>query len=182
MKYSTQIQPTATPVDIVEVANGLTFITRFTDLTPYTLIALLQGYGCSSDMLKRTENNASIFNYATSSLDFFVTSNIHTFAACSTNKTKSIRNEKGQEFVQQTEIIDLIESFEGSFERSGTYIDMSKITLSQGMEKISFTYTPPVFETAMRYLVFLKESLYLEEIHKERFLLVLYIPKQSRRR
>lgn len=180
MKYSIQIQATAVPVDIVESKEGLTFVTSFTELIPYTLLALMQGYGCSTDMLKRIENNSSIFSYKVSPIDIYTTSNIHTFAACCTNRMKSLRNDKGQEFVDQVEIIDLVESFEASFETPGTYINIGKLTKDAGRESISFSYTPPVFETAMRFLVFFKQTFHLDGIHKEKYLLVLYVPEQKK--
>jgi hypothetical protein len=178
LKYGVQIQATAVPVDIVESKNGITFVTSFTELIPYTLVALLQGYGCSSDMLKRIEYDSSIFSYKLSPIDIFITSNVHTFAACCTNRTKSIRNEKEQEYLDQVEIFDLIESFEGSFESPGTYVNISRLTPEDGLKSISFNYSYPIFETGMRYLVFLKQSFHLDGVNKERYLLILYIPEQ----
>jgi hypothetical protein len=180
MKYGIQTPATPIPVELIESKEGITFVTSFTELIPYTFSALLQGFGCSPDMIKRIEYNSSIFNYKVPVIHMFTTSNIHTFAACCTNGMKSLRHETGEDYVDQIEIIELIESFEGSFENSGTYVNIGKIIPGEGKKIVSLEYSPPIFETALRYLIFLKQTFNFEGIYKEKYMFVLYVPEEKR--
>lgn len=177
MLYSTQISPTPVPVDIIECKEGLISVTSFDELIPFTLRALLQGYGCSVDMLDRLENQSSILGYKVSPIDIFITYNPHTFAACSTNTNKTLHPGTNEELLEQNEILDLVESYPGSFERAGTYINIKRILDADGFFQTPLLqYEPPIFDTALRYLAFCKHSYSLGKLKKDRYMLVLYIP------
>lgn len=177
MRYTTQLKATPVPVDLVGCKEGLIYVTSFNELIPFTLRALLQGYGCSSDMLDRLENQSSILHHQSSPIDIFITYNPHVFATCCTNINKTFHVEKTAEYLEQNEILDLVESFPGSFEKPGTYINIRRIASADDFFKYPILqYDPPIFDTALRYLTFCKHSYALEELKKDRYMLVLYIP------
>lgn len=177
MRYTTQLKSTPVPVDVVECKEGIIHVTTFDELIPFTLRALLQGYGCSSDMLNRLEHQSSILSFQAAPIDIFITYNPHTFAACSTNINKTLHLGNNHEYLEQNEILDLVESFVGSFERAGTYVNIKRIVTDVGFFKHPILqYEPPIFDTALRYLTFCKHSYALGQLKKERYMLVLYIP------
>ncbi|MHC1749518.1 MAG: hypothetical protein AB9856_14700 [Cellulosilyticaceae bacterium] len=176
MEYGTHFLTTPTPVGIVEGKEGLSKVTTFTELLPFTLRALLKGYGCTDDMLNRLENTSSILSLNLSPIDFFVTSNPHCFAACTTTSSRSITI-SNQVLVEQHEIIDLVESLPGSFKSPGTYQRIASVDASKNsLDQRSLNYTPPVFETALRYLTLSKHTYIAGDAHIEKYFMVLYIP------
>lgn len=176
MEYGTHFLTTPTPVGIIEGKEGLSKITTFTELLPFTLRALLTGYGCTEDMLNRLEKESSILSLKLSPIDFFITYNPHCFAACTTNSSRSITVDN-EVLVEQNEIVDLVESLPGSFKSPGTYQRIAAVRKTKkAIEERTCNYTPPVFETALRYLVLSKHTYIVGKMPIEHYFMVLYIP------
>lgn len=177
MEYGKDYKSTAAPVDIVEGPEGLIKVTQFYEMLPFTLRALLQGYKCTDEMLDRVEQHTGIFNGEYAPVDFFITYNPHTFAACITQTNTSIYLGNDRDILLQNEIVDLVESLPGSLERSGMYQYLRKIDCKKGkVELKKRVYEPPIFDVALRYLSLSKSKYTVGPVSEETCIMVLYIP------
>lgn len=180
MEYGSGYKVTSVPVEIVESENGLSKVTEFDEVTPATLRALLKGYNCTDDMANRVENQSSIIGTQYSPIEFFVTYNVHSFAACITNTTKDIQIGHGVGVLQQIEILDLVESLPGSIKRYGTYHYLKRVDERKKHIKTSkLRYVAPIFDTSLRYLCLSRYIQKLGDVEEERYLMVLYIPSEK---
>lgn len=177
MEYGKDYKLTVVPVDIMEGQEGLIKVTEFDEIIPLTLRALLKGYKCTNDMLDRMENESGIVGVKFSPIEFFITYNAHTFAACLTYTNKSLHLEHDKGVLVQNEIMALVESLPGSLKRPGTYQYLRSIDEKSNKIKVKKRiYEHPIFDTSLRYLSLSKYKQVIAGVNEERCLMVLYIP------
>lgn len=179
MEYGREYAATVTPVELLEAPEGLQKVTTFEEITSYTLRALLKGYKCTDQMLDRLEYESSIVSNMYTPIEFFVTDNPHSFAACITNSVKSIQVNKYTNILYQNEILDLVESLTGSLKRPGNSISLKR-RKGRMIYLKKFNYESPIYDMSLRYLSLSKYTEIIDEIKLERFLLVLYLPKENK--
>lgn len=129
-------------------------------------------------MLKRVEQELEVDKIHFSPIQFFITYNPHSFAACITQTNNSIHLGGERDIFVQNEILQLIESFPGSLKRWGQYQYLRRI--DKGKQKIivkQLVYEPPVFDLALRYLSLSKYTQVIESVSEEKYFMVLYIPQ-----
>ncbi len=177
MEYGKDYRATVVPVDIVEGPEGLIKVTDFYEMIPFTLRALLAGYKCTDEMLDRVEQHSGIFEGGFFPVEFFITYNPHTFAACITHTSTSIHLGNNRDILMQNEIMDLVESLPGSLKRPGSYQYLRKIDIKKGMLELKKRiYEIPIFDIALRYLSLSKFQYTIGPVKEQRYLMVLYIP------
>lgn len=181
MEYGISYRATSVPVDFIEGQEGLQKITEFDEINAITIRALLKGYKCTDDMLDRLEYESSIVGIKNTNVEFFITYNPHTFAACLTNTTKNLHISMGNDILEQSEILDLVESLPGSLKRPGIYQCLKRVQHEENkvkLQKISYDY--PIYDIALRYLCLIKCTESVGSIMSEKYYLVLYLPNENK--